>query len=211
MSTKICLACRSKIDLLATRCPHCRSKQPKSSGAGLAALLGVGFLVTTCTLSIPGKPDDPTAKRKVEVAADIGDSVAVQWPATTIMCTSVDDRDKVFMAGKFAFWDKMRTSHSDVFGAVKAEYNAREETMKSAYSCRWAPDSFAGVQPRFTVVEKKIIGTDKDMFHTVNYCLQPEDKKARCWWVVTEFGEETPFEHVHPKTVVAEGTLPKGE
>jgi hypothetical protein len=203
MNKKICHACRTEIDPRATICPHCRTKQPRAkSGAGLVVLIGGGFLVAMCSMNMP--PEDPTTKWKAEVAADVGDSVAVQYPATTIMCRNADDRVTVYMTGKLAFWENMRLSRDDVWGSVKKEFAAREAAMKGAYSCRFAPDSFAGDQPRFTVVEKKVIGTENDMFHAVIYLLQSERTFER-WWITEDYGSRSPFEKVvsKPKTVIA--------
>jgi hypothetical protein len=201
---KTCRACRTAIDARATICPNCRSKQ--GSGAGLAVLVGLGLIVTVGYLSTPSRPADPTADWKAEDAAQVGDSVAIKYPASTIMCSDRNDASKVYATGKFAFWEEMRLSHDDVWNSVKEEHEARKLAMRTAYSCQWAPRDV-----RFTVIKKEIIGTEKDMFHDVNYCLQPEGK-TKCWWITEDFGTRSPFEQVRQKTTVATRTSEeKGE
>jgi len=206
MSTKICLACRSKIDLLATRCPHCRSKQPKlrlkgGFTPGKALLLGLGiFAVATCARNIP--PEDPTSNRKAEVAAEVGDTVSIRSPATTIMCSNFKDQIAVFTMGTMAFYDTMRLSHDSAWDAVRAEYAAREQAMRTAYSCRWAPDSYAGEHVRYTLVEKNISVANDEVY----YRVQVQGKTSE-WWVAEKIGRSSPFENVkspQPKTMVAE-------
>jgi hypothetical protein len=127
--------------------------------------------------------------------AEIGDSVVINYPASTIMCSDRNDASKVYMTSKFAMWEEMRLTNNDVWKAVKTEHEARKYAMQTAYSCQWAPSY--GV--RFAVVQKQIIGTEKDMFHLIKYCLQPEGKNG-CWWISQDFGARSTFKDVQRKT-----------
>jgi hypothetical protein len=126
--------------------------------------------------------------------AEISDSVVINYPASTIMCSDRNDAQKVYVTGKFALWEELRLTNNDVWKAVKAESEGRKLAMRTAYSCRWASSSV-----RFVVVQKNIVGTEKDMFHVIDYCLQPEGKN-NCWWVTEDFGARSIFKDVQRKT-----------
>jgi hypothetical protein len=61
--TKECRSCRSQIDARASRCPHCRKKQPSpTKGIALAILFCIG--VVSCVANInSGNNSSPSAKQ----------------------------------------------------------------------------------------------------------------------------------------------------
>jgi hypothetical protein len=140
-------------------------------------------------------------ERKAENAADVGDTVAIEYPASTIMCASRDDSEQVYLSGEIAMRQSRRLDHDSVKSAIDARRNARESAMQTAYSCEWA--SRAGDGRRYEVVNKEIVGTEDDAFHTVDYCLRPVDSKTgTCWWTANTYGWSSPFQQVaHPQTV----------
>lgn len=137
--------------------------------------------------SSPATAQIEQKKTEMVDTAEIGDSVVVNYPASTIMCSDRTDVSKVYMTGKFTMWQEMRVTN-DAWKAVKAEQEARKYAMRTAYSCRWAPSG----NVHFIVVEKHIIGTEKDIFHVIDYCLQAEDKNT-CWWITEDFGATSRF------------------
>jgi hypothetical protein len=138
--------------------------------------------------------DDPSRNLKAEDAAEISDNVAIK-SASTIMCSDQNESSRIYMAGEFAFQDEMRLTNNRVWKSLTARDEARKLTMRTAYSCRFAPSSYAGVDVRYDVTKKMIIGTEKDMFHVVIYCLQPTNQNT-CWWIHQEFGMSSPFDKV---------------
>jgi hypothetical protein len=154
------------------------------------SLIGLALTLACCS-------DEP--ERKVENAADVGDTVAIEYPASTIMCTSRDDASNVYVSGEIALRQTRRLERS-VQSAIEAEEAARKYTMRSAYTCQWAPRD-----TRYNVVDKKITGTEDDAFHVVEYCLHPVDGKTdTCWWIAKTYGWYSPFEHVERPQAVAQ-------
>jgi hypothetical protein len=133
-------------------------------------------------------PVAPTPPPKAANAAEIGDRVVLRYPASTIMCSLENDATGIALAGKIALGQTMRVEN-DAYSAVKAMNAARKETMRTLYSCSWAPAK----DVQFRVEQKRLTGTPKDLFYTVSYCLSIENK---CWWIIEDQTSESPFKSV---------------
>jgi hypothetical protein len=185
MSTKTCPKCHTEIDARATICPACRSKQPAFSRL-LSVLLIFGFIaIVVGSMTGEKKAKPTTAESKPPIAepkptnANEGDTVAIRYPASTILCTDRGDASKIYLAGELALRETLRLENS-ASKAVQAKYDARKVMMREAYSCTWPSDD-----ARYRVEHKQITGSKDVAFYTVAYCLREEGGSA-CRWLLQD-------------------------
>jgi hypothetical protein len=75
--------------------------------------------------------------------------------------------------------------------AVNAAYEAKKETLRTAYSCNWAVRD-----ARYVVQSKEETGTEADQFHVVTWSLKPEGQKETLW-LVENYGESSDIRKEH--------------
>jgi hypothetical protein len=148
-----------------------------------------GSKETTTMAAAPAVKAAPVKTTAAE-AAEIGDEVAVLYPHTTVMCSNRSDASKVYVADKIAISEHMRVENDGAYRAFDAGLAARKQIMRTLYSCEWAPR-----HGRYRVEQKTISGTEKDVFHTVAYCLRQTGASA-CLWLIEKFDSYSPFENV---------------
>lgn len=150
--------------------------RPENKGfAKFIAIPALGLI----GLAIAGCNGEPAPAANAAVAAEVGDTVTVRWPNSTVMCASEEDASKVYVTAEIAKRQAYRVENS-ASKAVEAERAARKTAMAQS-ACEWAPDKGS-----YLVKQKRIIGDEKALFHAVHYCLKPENKTgSACWWIAT--------------------------
>jgi hypothetical protein len=162
-----------------------------------------GFLFTCLAVPIAAAASTtkstatPTKQMTAVEAADIGDDVSLQYPASTILCSARRDASVLHMTGRVALVQTLRVENNDVWQVVKDQNAARKNAMRSLYSCSWAPRDM-----RYRVEHKEISGTKNDPFHVVSFCLQPSGDTS-CWWMIEDVTSSSPFKNLQQATDTA--------
>lgn len=161
--------------------------QLKNPNASFAKFVAIPFVVLMGLVMIiaggggSSRNSEPEQTKTAAEAADVGDTVTILYPYSTIMCADRNDMAKVYAVGEMMQRQTYRIEN-DAYKAVEAAAAGRKQAMASAYSCKWAPKN----DVRFTVQEKNTVGDDDSLFHVAAYCLKPvdgTDGKAKCWWI----------------------------
>jgi hypothetical protein len=165
------------------------------------------LVIIAVALQGKGNSDDaaaptpaPEPELNIEAAADVGDTVKIKYPASTIICSDPEHASKVYIAGELALRQTYRVENS-IWSAVKAEHAAHEAAIRNYFSCYWASR-----EARYTVEQKEIIGDDTALFHAVKYRIKPAGKTDD-WWLAGRYGSTSPFDHVeHPSKAAIKQT-----
>jgi hypothetical protein len=187
-----------------------RDKQTKESsemnkGAGFL-LIGLFAWAVHSGLTAPptpgaNAPTPPAKATATQDAAEVGDTVQIKYPSSTILCRTRNDASLVYIAGEYAVRESFRLDKADGTAMIKAQDAARKVAMRDhAPSCYWASSQS---DAHYIVQQKEITGTEADVFHDVSYRIKQVGETAD-WWLIGTYGASSPFEHVdHP----ADGTV----
>jgi hypothetical protein len=129
-------------------------------------------------------------------ATGVGDEVSIKYTNSTIACADRSQASQVNMVGELAKRDAFRMGE-DGYTAFEQIQAARKNAMRDLYSC-FVPRE--GV--RYRVEHKEISGTERDMFHTVAFCLLPSGKDE-CVWIVENHDARSPFKNMQRSQPVA--------
>ena len=110
--------------------------------------------------------------------------VEIETPGQTILCSSRNDADMVYLAGKFAWTQAMRMNEG-MWKGLSERSAARKQAMRRLFSCEWGTYNLH----YYHVAKKQATTTE------VSYCLRPiASSSSSCWWLTDP--SDPPFKDV---------------
>jgi hypothetical protein len=166
-------------------------------------LAGAAIIMLGWLHNVPSSTTATEPERKMENAAEIGDTLQLKNPASMILCESRDDSFKVYFAGELALNNSLRMGDS-AWTAVSAQSEARKSMMARAYSCMLGTRL---EDQHFTVQEKRVTGEERDALRVATYRLRSVETNVDWWFEETRW-LSSEFKNVKPtiKTIETKAT-----
>jgi hypothetical protein len=127
----------------------------------------------------------PAREARAIDAAEVGDKVEIK--PVTVVCGDENDAFMVLYAGELAMSESRRLGHG-TWASVKAEFAAREEALRSAYSCTMVRRT---TEPML-VEQKHLEGQPGDVFQTVTYGIR--GRLGSLFFIKVKQDDSSPFE-----------------
>ena len=163
--------------------PQPKPKKGRSGVAIAAILVVLGLLAVLMGQKGSEKTETDVSAVKDVPASDpveVGDEVSLRYPASTILCEDRKEAGFVYMAGELAISEYLRMGGTSAFKAVDEQNAARKLALRDHYSCAVPQGGL-----RYRIEQKEITGTEKDLYHTVSYCLSSSGQM--CKWLIDKY------------------------